>query len=54
MQWELVFTFVLLVPVILLPVALKQYKNTDSIFVASKTSKGSQEERKDTTSFDTE
>jgi maltodextrin utilization protein YvdJ len=44
MQWQLVFMFVLIVPLILLPVALIQYKNADSIFVASKTSNGTREE----------
>jgi hypothetical protein len=54
MKWELVFMFVLIVPLILLPMALIQYKNIDSIFVAGKTSYGTRETRKDTASFNTE
>ena len=54
MQWELVFTFVLIVPFILLPVALIRYKNIDSIFIAGKTSNSTREDKKDSALFDTE
>ena len=49
-----VLMFILIVALILLPVALTQHKNTDSIFIANKTSNSTCEKRKNSASPITE
>ena len=53
MLWELVLIFVLIVPLILLPVVLIQHKNIDSIFIASKASNCIRERRKNSALLNT-
>ena len=50
MLWELVLMFTLIVSLVLLPVALIQHKNSDSIFIANKPSNSTRKEIKDSAS----